>query len=450
MVITTPIKTRKEMKKYLSILFGAAALVFAGCEQLENNAPEQATEGQGFTFEAGIGAATKVTYGESVDGKLKLTWNDSGEKVTVFFLNDANEVVGTETFTQKSVSADKKKAKFEGTIPGGATKLLSVYPAIGANESAAGFTYDFTTQTGDFNGDCTVMRTDEAISLADLQTGAKAATFDHWNYIINTTLDFGASVTGTVTDIVFNNPNIVSKKKYWIQADGTWKGQTTKGIVTVSESKTLADGKTNVVIYGFGTNPIYSSVITCKIGDKIYRGVLQSRLNGTSPANCNNSCVYNPVIEMKDVTNNTILEFDANKVPENWPTAATSEEKKLIFRDNYEFILSKGTYIAHSDGLGGTDYFRLPKKSGYLGLPIVAGKKLTAIEIYNVAAGTSNRQTVILNSEENEVSDTIVLQGQGGTYTFQLNAPQEGVCYISAKKTSGNFIGFPKITLFYE
>ncbi len=449
------------MRKFSSILFGVAALAFAGCEQMENNAPAgNETE---FTFTAGIDVDTKLDYSA---GATDLKWKASGEKITVFFLDAGNAVVGTETFTQKSVNETGKKATFTGAIPTAAAadiqnaKMLCVYPAIGENESAAGFTYDFTTQTGAYNENCTVMRTAAALNIMNVQAGTEKVAFTHWNYIINATLDFGAEVTGTVSDIVLNNTNVVSKKKYWITDAGAWKAETTKGSITISETKTLADGKANVVIYGFGDNYIGQSEFTCKVEDKEYKGLLSTRSK-----NCENGHIYNKTINMNEIKQQTVLKLEftgTSTTPSgmiaDWPTSAQGSDVNKtcqIGGNDYTFIIPKGAYIKWSKNLDGTWYIRpTTKKNKVLGLPTVQDKKLVRVDVLNVASANSetDRHTVITDAEGNEISDAILLKGTGYTYSFDTSAKAEKnkVYYIASSSKASGWNGFANVTLYYE
>ncbi len=162
-------------------------------------------------------------------------------------------------------------------------------------------------------------------------------------------------------------------------------------------------------------------------------------------------------------------EKDGTHVPTGpvtgWPVSNPGEVvNKTYTLDGveYTFILSEKTRLMRS-GDGTTTLVRIDDRSTddnnnqvasnhYLGLPAIEGKKLVKVEILNFASGT--RETVITDKEWNEVSNVQNL-GSKETYTFELtNTNVNEVYYISSKrlvdKHNGKFIGFEKVTLYYE
>ncbi len=451
-MVSLTLKIKKKMKKYLSIFFGMAAIAFAGCEQLENNAPE--TDGAKMTFSAGItteGVSTEVESKVSyADGAVKLKWKERGEKITVFFLGEDNALVGTETFNQISVSEDGKKADFEGDIPAGAAKFHCVYPAIKSDESAAGFTYDLRTQTGSYEESQTVLCTWD--KTTDIVNGKPAAAVPliHWTYIINATLDFGTDVSGTASDIVFDT-NITTKKTFEVKSTGTVgsvSNTTTKGDVTVSGTPALADGKANVVIYGFGDNHIGESTFTCKVDGKTYKGIMDARKDDEgNNENCENGHQYSPVIKMYRA-----LEFDFNStdVFNNWPRGEqenTVKKTYLLDGTEYSFWLSGSIYINYSSNAKKT-YIRI-NKSKSLAFPTVSGKKLVRVDVTPLSTGTSRKAQIIDNATSTSVSGDFMIISEIQKYTFRLTGTEADKVY-AIKASSSDWIGLTDIVLYYE
>ncbi len=143
------------------------------------------------------------------------------------------------------------------------------------------------------------------------------------------------------------------------------------------------------------------------------------------------------------------LEFTFGDLPAgSWPTAAHSGGiyKFNLGGTDYDFDLSTNAFLAV--GSAGDTYLRV-NKTYTAGFPAIAGMKLVKIDFANLAKGAS-RQTVIVDAEGNEVTDQQVMAAVE-TYTFNIKNPEVGkVYYISAKYTSGNFLGFTKVTLYYE
>ncbi len=144
------------------------------------------------------------------------------------------------------------------------------------------------------------------------------------------------------------------------------------------------------------------------------------------------------------------LEFSfGDSAIDSWPTAKHNggDFKFPLNGTDYSFIFSEEVYTA--TGSAGDKYLRI-NKGFNCGLPTVKGKKLTQIEIMNLAKGESNRKTVVTDAAGNEVSD-VVSMAEVAPYLFLIKEPKvDEVYYLSTKHTTGNFIGFTKITLTFE
>ncbi len=387
------------------------ALAFSACEQVENVAPETgSTSGKQITLTAEFEPDTKVDYS---DGAKQLKWKENGEQITVFFMDATKKVIGTETFNQCGVSAEGKVANFTGELMDGTAYFLAVYPATNAkisedlsteeNGGVYEFTYDFSTQDGQYGESKTVLRTPAIIPIVDGQSSSPI-TFQHWTYIIDATLDFG-TVTGTATDIVFESTNCVRSKRYWVKSaqyqnddKSPWNADTHKGNIVISQDYDIVDGKVNVKLYAFGNNLINGD-FTCKVGGKDYTGTLASRAE-----NCENGKQYTTEIQMRAVSALTEVSFDFSdpeiiKFLGGWPMAATNDTSKeggvkckyTMTGIDYYFILAD-CLGAKSGGI----YYSETKKCiwmsaqyRFIGLPI-GDEKLVKVVVNTIATGEDN------------------------------------------------------------
>lgn len=148
------------------------------------------------------------------------------------------------------------------------------------------------------------------------------------------------------------------------------------------------------------------------------------------------------------------LVFDFKTVqPEGWPTSSDNAlggtYKYAVNGVDYSFILGKGVYCA---GTTPNSAYLMIAKSSSLGLPAIAGYKLTkVIGTLNDTGSPSTRTEICITDGANVVSGGTAQNWgtKGGNYTYTLSETEENTVYYLSVSSKAN-CQMIKLVLSYE
>ena len=467
------------MKHYTKLFFAAAvaALGLASCakEVAPVETPKDNLVTVHFGATAGIEGATKATLTPNEQETLFTSAWENGDVLSVKYTND-NETVGATT--SGVVAASWTTDHFEATMPEykGMWDYNVVYPAPDA-ENKVNFGSTRTQKGNAYNSKYDLMKGGAIAEGADA-----GKTADGKNIVFEMTRQTAIAyfhLTSTLDEEVVSaklsvegNGAYLSTSEVQIEKDKSGNIDYAKGYV-FTETEGVASKEINLT-FDAGTAPMSSDF-------KLWFNVLPT--------------IYNKMTLTVETTNNTLtisrnakdkngdlyeagklykvsksipadkwapkaaytggdLVFDFKTVqPEGWPTSSDNAlggtYKYAVNGVDYSFILGKGVYCA---GTTPNSAYLMIAKSSSLGLPAIAGYKLTkVIGTLNDTGSPSTRTEICITDGANVVSGGTAQNWgtKGGNYTYTLSETEENTVYYLSVSSKAN-CQMIKLVLSYE
>ncbi len=261
------------MKTTIKILSVSALLVLAGCST-ENTTPDVKPT-RNIVVNAGS-VNTKVNFTDNGVDKVEVKWNNENEAFSAFIGTGAGAAVVP--FSQLSAPDAAGSVKFSGDIPAetaGETMVYAVYPKqnVTAGNPAAvslvlGEEYGIMDETKTFMY--------AASTLDDMEDKSKALKFNHLTSIVKVTLDFGAEVSGEVTDVVFTAAELIRTATIDLTSETPVITPLKKGYIPVSGNFEIEEGKAIVYLHILPST-LADLKISAKVGEETYSATLAGR-----------------------------------------------------------------------------------------------------------------------------------------------------------------------------
>lgn len=461
-------KTDCLMKHYTKLFFAAAvaALGLASCakEVAPVETPKDNLVTVHFGATAGIEGATKATLTPDEQETLFTSAWENGDELSVKYTND-NETVGATT--KGTVPASWATDHFEAKMPEyhGTWDYNVVYPAPDA-ESAVDFGSTRTQKGNAYNSKYDLMKGSAIAEGADA-----GKTADRKDIVFEMTRQTAIAyfhLTSTLDEEVVsaklsvNDGNIASSTVMLLDhTDGFDLSTKDLNEITITFEEGTAPKASEFQLW-YNVLPTEYSKMTLTVETTghtltISRTVPEEVLLDEYVAGKLYKVVKKIPAEKwapKAAYTGGDLVFDFKTVkPEGWPTskdkAPGGTYKYAVNGVDYSFILGKGGYCA---GTTPNSAYLMITKSSSLGLPAIAGYKLTkVIGTLNDAGNPSKKAEICITDGANVVSGGTAQtwDTMGKDYTYTLAETEENTVYYLSVSSTAN-CQMTKLVLSYE
>lgn len=455
------------MKHYTKLFFAAvvAALGLASCakEVAPVETPKDNLVTVHFGATAGIEGATKATLTTEDELTFTSAW-ENRDGLSVKYTND-NETVGATT--KGTVPASWATDHFEAKMPEyhGTWDYNVVYPAPDA-ESAVDFGSTRTQKGNAYNSKYDLMKGSAIAEGADA-----GKTADRKNIVFEMTRQTAIAyfhLTSTLDEEVVsaklsvNDGNIASSTVMLLDhTDGFDLSTKDLNEITITFEEGTAPKASDFQLW-YNVLPTEYSKMTLTVETTghtltISRTVPEEVLLDEYVAGKLYKVVKKIPAEKwapKAAYTGGDLVFDFKTVkPEGWPTskdkAPGGTYKYAVNGVDYSFILGKGGYCA---GTTQNSAYLMITKSSSLGLPAIAGYKLTkVIGTLNDAGNPSKKAEICITDGANVVSGGTAQtwDTMGKDYTYTLAETEENTVYYLSVSSTAN-CQMTKLVLSYE
>lgn len=456
------------MKHYTKLFFAAAvaALGLASCakEVAQVETPKDNLVTVHFGATAGIEGATKATLTPDEQETLFTSAWENGDELSVKYTND-NETVGATT--KGTVPASWATDHFEAKMPEyhGTWDYNVVYPAPDA-ESAVDFGSTRTQKGNAYNSKYDLMKGSAIAEGADA-----GKTADRKDIVFEMTRQTAIAyfhLTSTLDEEVVsaklsvNDGNIASSTVMLLDhTDGFDLSTKDLNEITITFEEGTAPKASDFQLW-YNVLPTEYSKMTLTVETTghtltISRTVPEEVLLDEYVAGKLYKVVKKIPAEKwapKAAYTGGDLVFDFKTVkPEGWPTskdkAPGGTYKYAVNGVDYSFILGKGGYCA---GTTPNSAYLMITKSSSLGLPAIAGYKLTkVIGTLNDAGNPSKKAEICITDGANVVSGGTAQtwDTMGKDYTYTLAETEENTVYYLSVSSTAN-CQMTKLVLSYE
>lgn len=456
------------MKHYTKLFFAAAvaALGLASCakEVAPVETPKDNLVTVHFGATAGIEGATKATLTPDEQETLFTSAWENGDELSVKYTND-NETVGATT--KGTVPASWATDHFEAKMPEyhGTWDYNVVYPAPDA-ESAVDFGSTRTQKGNAYNSKYDLMKGSAIAEGADA-----GKTADRKDIVFEMTRQTAIAyfhLTSTLDEEVVsaklsvNDGNIASSTVMLLDhTDGFDLSTKDLNEITITFEEGTAPKASDFQLW-YNVLPTEYSKMTLTVETTghtltISRTVPEEVLLDEYVAGKLYKVVKKIPAEKwapKAAYTGGDLVFDFKTVkPEGWPTskdkAPGGTYKYAVNGVDYSFILGKGGYCA---GTTPNSAYLMITKSSSLGLPAIAGYKLTkVIGTLNDAGNPSKKAEICITDGANVVSGGTAQtwDTMGKDYTYTLAETEENTVYYLSVSSTAN-CQMTKLVLSYE
>lgn len=451
------------MKKYSRLFIAAiAAFGLASCSQ-ELDQQIQTPQGNlvtvNFGAEAAIEGATKATLTPNGDDTFfKSAWVN-GDVLGVQYYNDGMEggeaQVVHATWNETSYSFSTALPEFTGRWI-----YRAAYPAPEANGSVE-FGSSRTQKGNNYNSKYDLMRgtimTDEAPAgktddgkdiIFDMTRETAIAYFHFTSKLAEKVVSAKLSVTG---GSIANSSVTTAYHSSFVFSNDKPLNE-----ITITFEEGTAPDATDFKLWYNVCPTIYSSM-TLEVETTGHKMTISRDSDGAyKPGRLYK--VVKGIADDKWVAKGGFtggdLVFDFKTAqPEGWPTSSDNAQggtyKYAVNGVDYSFILGKGVYCA---GTTPNSAYLMIAKSSSLGLPAIAGYKLTkVIGTLNDAGSPSTRAEICITDGANVVSGGTAQtwNTKGNNYTYTLAETEENTVYYLSVSSTAN-CQMIKLVLSYE
>lgn len=449
------------MKHYIKLFFAAAvaALGLASCakEVAPVETPKDNLVTVHFGATAGIEGATKATLTPNEQETLFTSAWENGDKLSVKYSND-NGTAGTKGTVSASWSTDH----FETTMPEytGMWDYNVVYPAPNA-ESKVDFGSTRTQKGNAYNSKYDLMKGGAIEVNADA-----GKTADGKNIVFEMTRQTAIAyfhLTSTLDEEVVSaklsvtDGNIASSLVMLLDhTDGFDLSTNDLSEITITFEEGTAPKASDFQLW-FNVLPTMYTKMTLTVETTGHTMTISRTAEGMYEAGKLykvSKSISDDKWAPKAAYTGGDLVFDFKTVkPEGWPAskdkALAGTYKYAVTGVDYSFILGKGVYCA---GTTPNSAYLMIAKSSSLGLPAIAGYKLTkVIGTLNNTGSPSTKAEICITDDSSVVpgGTAQTWDTKGKDYTYTLAETEENTVYYLSVSSTAN-CQMTKLVLSYE
>lgn len=448
------------MKKYSRLFIAAiAAFGLASCSQ-ELDQQIQTPQGNlvtvNFGAEAAIEGATKATLTPNGDDTFfKSAWVN-GDELGVQYYNDgmAEAQVVHATWNETSYSFSTALPEFTGRWI-----YRAAYPApeadgsveFGSSRTQKGNAYNskYDLMRGSVMTEAPAGKTDEGKDIIFDMTRETAIAYFHFtSKLAEKVVSAKLSVTG---GSIANSSVTTADHSSFVFSDDKPLNE-----ITITFEEGTAPDATDFKLW-YNVRPTSYSSMTLEVETTGHKMTISRNSNGAyEPGR-----LYKVVKDIADdkwvakggfTGGDLVFDFKTAQ-PEGWPTSSSNAlggtYKYAVNGVDYSFILGKGVYCA---GTTPNSAYLMIAKSSSLGLPAIAGYKLTkVIGTLNDAGSPSTRAEICITDGANVVSGGTAQtwNTKGKNYTYTLAETEENTVYYLSVSSTAN-CQMIKLVLSYE
>lgn len=448
------------MKHYTKLFFAAAvaALGLASCakEVAPVETPKDNLVTVHFGAEAAIEGATKATLTPNGDDTFfKSAW-ENGDELGVQYYNDgmAEAQVVHATWNETSYSFSTALPEFTGRWI-----YRAAYPApeadgsveFGSSRTQKGNAYNskYDLMRGTIRTEAPAGKTDDGKDIIFDMTRETAIAYFHFTSKLAEKVVFAKL---SVTDGSIANSSVTNDyHNRFVFSDDKPLNE-----ITITFEEGTAPDATDFKLW-YNVRPTSYSSMTLEVETTGHKMTISRNSSGVYEA----GRLYKVVKDIADdkwvakggfTGGDLVFDFKTAQ-PEGWPTSSDNalggNYKYAVNGVDYSFILGKGVYCA---GTTPNSAYLMIAKSSSLGLPAIAGYKLTkVIGTLNDAGSPSTRAEICITDGANVVSGGTAQtwNTKGNNYTYTLAETEENTVYYLSVSSTAN-CQMIKLVLSYE